>query len=114
MIEGLGPVAVARLEKALQSDNETVALTAAREILSRVAPVPKSGSLQVSVEHSATPHLTALVGLAAAAAHRVQSHPMIDENATEILEAMPRLTNDAHSRVGPEGPVGPDVDADAQ
>ena len=69
MIEGLGPRAVAKLERLLDGDNDALAFQAAKEILSRVAPVPKHGTMLV--QHSASPHLAALVGLATATAARV-------------------------------------------
>lgn len=89
MIEGLGPSAVARLEKLLASDNETVALGAAREILSRVAPAPKTGTL--TIEHNATPHLSALVALAAATALRVHDAP---ENTPQPIDFIEGVTID--------------------
>ena len=72
MLEGLGPRAVAKLEKLLDGDNEALAFQAAKEILARVAPIPKLGS--IAVTHSASPHLAALVTLASATASRVISH----------------------------------------
>lgn len=69
MLEGLGPRAVAKLERLLDGDNDALAFQAAKEILSRVAPVPKTGTMLV--QHSASPHLAALVGLATATAARV-------------------------------------------
>ena len=72
MIEGLGPRAVSKLEQLLDSDNDALAFQAAKEILARVAPIPKLGS--IAVTHSASPHLTALVTLASATASRVISH----------------------------------------
>ena len=86
MLEGLGPRAVARLERALDSENEMVAMAAAKEVLARVAPVPKNGTLAVSVEHGPNSHLAALVGLAINTAARVQSVPDNRAQAIDITE----------------------------
>jgi hypothetical protein len=64
MIEGLGINAVKRVEKLLQSENETVALGAAKLVLERVAPAPRSGSLDVKITDSSSAHLAALLALA--------------------------------------------------
>ena len=64
MIEGLGINAVKRVEKLLQSDNETVALGAAKLVLERVAPAPRTGSLDVKVVDAGSAHLAALLALA--------------------------------------------------
>ena len=86
MLEGLGPRAVARLERALDSENEAVALAAAKEVLARVAPIPKNGTLAVSVEHGPNSHLTALVGMALQTAGRVQAVPDNRGEAIDITE----------------------------
>jgi len=78
LIEGLGPVAVARLEQLLRSDNETVALGAAKEVLARVAPIPKQAKLDVSIEHGPNAHLAALISLSKRVAHNETPAPMLD------------------------------------
>lgn len=83
MIEGLGPKAVLRLEGMLASENESVALGAAKEILSRVAPAPKNGTMSLEVTHNASPHLAALVGMAAQTMARVSGVP---ENGTQVID----------------------------
>ena len=78
MIEGLGPVAVARLEQLLRSDNETVALGAAKEVLARVAPIPKQAKLDVNIEHGPNAHLAALISLSKRVAHNETPAPLLD------------------------------------
>lgn len=85
MIEGLGPVAVQRLEQLLRSDNETVALGAAKEVLARVAPIPKQAKLDVTVEHGPNAHLAALISLSKRVAH--------NETQTPLLDITPKLGN---------------------
>ena len=94
MIEGLGPTAVMRLEKLLNSENESVALGAAKEILGRVAPMPKTGTLQI--EHNASPHLSALVGMAAAVALKGTNVPEIDAQVVDFIDVS---GNDAHNLI---------------
>lgn len=90
MVEGLGPKAVLRLEQLMSSENEGVALGAAKEILARVAPPPKNGNLSIDVTHSASPHLAALVGMAAQTMARVQSVP---ENHMQTIDITANPTN---------------------
>lgn len=108
MIEGLGPRAVAKLEKLLDGDNDALAFQAAKEILSRVAPVPKTGTMLV--QHSASPHLAALVGLATATAARVIDHqadlPMLGDASGPLGDASAHLS-------GESGAPGPDNPADS-
>ena len=103
MLEGLGPRAVAKLERLLDGDNDALALQAAKEILSRVAPVPKMGTMLV--QHSASPHLAALVGLATATAARVIDHqddlPMLGEASGPLGEASAHLSG----APGPDNPA---------
>ena len=77
MIEGLSMRAVERLGALVQSENESVALGAIKEVLGRVAPVPKNGTLSVEVNHN-SPHLVALTAMAAQTLARVQPVPVID------------------------------------
>ena len=86
MVEGLGPKAVLRLESLLASENESVALGAAKEVLARVAPPPKNGTLAIDVTHNASPHLAALVGMAAQTMQRVQTIP---ENHMQTIDITP-------------------------
>jgi len=78
MIEGLGQAAVERLGQLLQSDNESVALGAAKEVLARVAPIPKQAKLDVSIEHGPNAHLAALISLSKRVAHNETPAPMLD------------------------------------
>jgi len=91
LIEGLGPVAVARLEQLLRSDNETVALGAAKEVLARVAPIPKQAKLDVNIEHGPNAHLAALISLSKRVAH--------NETPTPLLDVTPNLGHDAQLAV---------------
>jgi len=101
MIEGLGPVAVTRLEQLLRSDNETVALGAAKEVLARVAPIPKQAKLDVNIEHGPNAHLAALISLSKRVAH--------NETTTPLLDITPKLGNEMDGRVvnGPNGDIDP-------
>lgn len=107
MIEGLGPVAVTRLEQLLRSDNETVALGAAKEVLARVAPIPKQAKIDVNVEHGPNAHLAALIALARKSP--VSSHALPNETATPLLDITPKLGNEAGERVvnGHNGDIDP-------
>ena len=78
IIEGLGQNAAERLGQLLQSDNETIALGAAKEILARVAPIPKQAKLDVSVEHGPNAHLAALIALARKSAQPNETTPILD------------------------------------
>ena len=78
MIEGLGQAAVERLGQLLRSDNETVALGAAKEVLARVAPIPKQAKIDVNVEHGPNAHLAALISLSKRVAHNETQAPMLD------------------------------------
>jgi len=91
MIEGLGQAAVERLGQLLQSDNETVALGAAKEVLARVAPIPKQAKLDVNIEHGPNAHLAALISLSKRVAH--------NETTTPLLDITPKLGNEAGERV---------------
>ena len=100
MIEGLSIRAVERIEQLMRSDNEAVALAASKEILARVVPIPKTGTL--TIEHSASPHLSALVGLAAATAARVQAAPA---SMPQVIDLSPDVPIEAQSE-----PFDVDVD----
>lgn len=78
MIEGLGQAAVERLGQLLRSDNESVALGAAKEVLARVAPIPKQAKIDVNVEHGPNAHLAALISLSKRVAHNETQAPMLD------------------------------------
>ena len=95
MIEGLGPVAVARLEQLLRSDNETVALGAAKEVLARVAPIPKQAKIDVNVEHGPNAHLAALISLARKSP--ISGHALPNETTTPLLDITPSLGHDGHN-----------------
>ena len=78
IVENLGPVAAQRLGQLLQSDNESIALGAAKEILARVAPIPKQAKLDVNVEHGPNAHLAALISLARKSAQPNETTPILD------------------------------------
>jgi hypothetical protein len=102
LIEGLGPVAVARLEQLLRSDNETVALGAAKEVLARVAPIPKQAKIDVNVEHGPNAHLAALISLARKSP--ISGHALPNETQTPMLDITPSLGHDGHN--GHDNPLG--------
>jgi hypothetical protein len=104
MLEGLGPRAVAKLERLLDGDNDALAFQAAKEILSRVAPMPKHGTMLV--QHSASPHLAALVGLATATAARV-----IDNGPDMVLVGASGPS--APHLIGESEEPGPDIPAES-
>lgn len=95
MIEGLGPVAVTRLEQLLRSDNETVALGAAKEVLARVAPIPKQAKIDVNVEHGPNAHLAALISLARKSP--ISGHALPNETPAPMLDITPSLGHDGHN-----------------
>ena len=101
MIEGLGQAAVERLGQLLRSDNESVALGAAKEVLARVAPIPKQAKLDVNIEHGPNAHLAALISLSKRVAH--------NETTTPLLDITPKLGNETGNRVvnGPNEDIGP-------
>jgi hypothetical protein len=115
MLEGLGPRAVAKLERLLDGDNDALAFQAAKEILSRVAPVPKTGT--VLVQHSASPHLAALVGLATATAARVIDHqddlPMLGEASGPVGDASGPVGDASAHLSGESGAPSPDIPAES-
>lgn len=94
MIEGLGQAAVERLGQLLQSDNETVALGAAKEVLARVAPIPKQAKIDVNVEHGPNAHLAALISLARKSP--ISGHALPNETATPLLDVTPSLGHSGH------------------
>jgi hypothetical protein len=104
MVEGLGPKAVLRLEKLMASENESVALGAAKEILARVAPAPKTGTLAVDVTHNASPHLSALVTLATLTAARVHGAPEIDGQVIDNIGPMMIVDQSEHVNVDVDAP----------
>lgn len=94
MIDGLSITATERLGQLLKSDNESVALAAAKEVLGRVAPMPKAVNISGQIEHGPNAHLAALVGLAVQTATRSNSGMVLDAQCIDI----PTLsTNALHS-----------------
>jgi len=86
-LEGLTVKAVAALERVLDDDGATHGerLAAAREVFDRaIGKAKQQATLEVT--HNASPHLTALVGLAAATVARVQSAPVIDGQVIDNIE----------------------------
>lgn len=96
---GLTFKAVDAIERVLDDPDATHGerLTAAKEVLDRAIGKPKQQSV-VNVEHSASPHLTALVSLAAATALRVQGAP---ENIPQVIDITGHVTNDDLSLPAP-------------
>ena len=84
-LEGLTIKAVDVLEEILTSADATRGekLAAAREVFDRAVGKPKQQAT-LEVTHNASPHLTALVGMAALTASRVQSVPVIDGQLIDI------------------------------
>lgn len=107
MIEGLGQAAVERLEQLLRSDNESVALGAAKEVLARVAPIPKQAKIDVNVEHGPNAHLAALISLARKSP--ISGHALPNETQTPLLDITPKLGNETGNRVvnGPNEAIDP-------
>lgn len=97
MIEGLGQAAVERLGQLLQSDNESVALGAAKEVLARVAPIPKQAKIDVNVEHGPNAHLAALISLARKSP--ISGHALPNETQTPMLDVTPSLGHSGHDGV---------------
>lgn len=93
-LEGLTVKAVNALERVLDDDNATHGerLAAAREVFDRaIGKAKQQASLEVT--HAASPHLVALVNLAAQSAARVSSHPsdqakplIIDNNSDATMK----------------------------
>lgn len=76
IVEGLGIKSAERLGRLIESENESVALAAIKEVLGRVAPAPKQASLQVSVQHGPDAHLQALIAMASATQARLEAQPI--------------------------------------
>ena len=110
-LEGLTLKAVDVLAETMATGDPHLRLAAAKEVLDRSLGRPRQQAT-LEVTHSATPHLAALVGLAAGAIGGAPQRPVIDLGAADVLELAPHLPDDAHSRVGSEGPAGPGAVAD--
>jgi hypothetical protein len=94
-LEGLTIKAVDALEYALDNGTTSERITAAREVFDRTVGKPKqSGTLEVT--HNASPHLAALVGMAAQTMQRVQTVP---ENSPQVIDV-----TDYHPK-----PIGSDL-----
>lgn len=78
IVEGLGEGAARRLGELLQSNNESIALGAAKEILARVAPIPKQAKIDIDVQHGPNAHLAALISLARKSAQPNETTPILD------------------------------------
>jgi len=74
-LEDLTPRAIARLGRLVESDNETVALGASREVLDRTLGKPKQ-SVSVDVTSTSALHLQALEELAARARNTIDITPI--------------------------------------
>lgn len=85
-LQGLTFKAVDALERVLDDVEATHGerLAAAREVLDRSIGKPKQQST-VEVTHNASPHLTALVSLAASVALRGSDAPVIDAQPIDII-----------------------------
>ena len=102
-LEGLTLKAVDALEEILSANDATRSekLAAAREVFDRAIGKPKQQST-LEVTHNASPHLTALVGMAAMTAMRVQSAPEIDGQVIDIIEPLTIVHQSEHADVGVE------------
>jgi hypothetical protein len=83
-LEGLTVKAVNALEKTLDDEDATHSerLAAAKEVLDRALGRPKQQA-NVTVEHNTSPHLSALIELAASTALRVNEPITIDVQPVE-------------------------------
>jgi hypothetical protein len=99
-LEGLTIKAVDVLEEILTSTDASRGekLAAAREVFDRAVGKPKQQA-SLEVTHNASPHLTALVGMAAMTAMRVQSAPEIDGQVIEIIEPVTIVDQSEHVNV---------------
>ena len=97
-LEGLTVKAVDALEEILTATDATRSekLAAAREVFDRAVGKPKQQST-LEVTHNASPHLTALVGMAAMTALRVQNAPEIDGLVVEIIEPLTIVHQSEHA-----------------
>lgn len=77
-------------------------LAAAKEVFDRAIGRPKQAST-VEVTHNASPHLTALVGLAASVALRGSDAPVIDAQPIEIISLGTYDAQNTPSNVDVEG-----------
>jgi hypothetical protein len=86
-LHGLTFKAVDALERVLNDDDATHGerLAAAREVFDRAIGKPKQ-SATLDVQHNLSPHLNALVTMAALTAARVHGAPEIDGQVIEIIE----------------------------
>lgn len=86
-MQGLTLKAADVIEKILNDDNATNSerLAAAKEVFDRAIGKPKQAST-LEVTHNASPHLSALVSMAAAVALRGTNVPAIDAQPFEIIE----------------------------
>jgi len=84
-LEGLTIKAVDVLEKILSDDEATnnERLAAAREVFDRAVGKPKQQAT-LEVRHDASPHLTALVAIAAGVANRASGDDYIDVTPIEL------------------------------
>lgn len=104
-LEGLTIKAVDVLEEILTSSDASRGekLAAAREVFDRAVGKPKQQA-SLEVTHNASPHLTALVGMAAMTAMRVQSAPEIDGQVIEIIEPVTIVDQSERADVDVETP----------
>ena len=86
-MQGLTFKAADVIEKILNDDEATNGerLAAAKEVFDRAIGKPKQQAT-LEVTHNASPHLTALVGLAASVALRGTNVPAIDSQAIDIID----------------------------
>ena len=89
-LEGLTPRAISRLGKLVESDNESVALSAAKEVLDRTLGKAKQ-SVTVDVTSTSALHLAALEELAQRArrAEQIAEQKTIDVTPLHIDETVP-------------------------
>lgn len=96
-LEGLTPLAVARLGQLMRSENEAVALGAVKEVLDRNFGKAKQ-QLSVDVTHTHTAHLEALRELAQRAKGTIDGY-----NQAQVIDVTPNATIDVLSQHTGEG-----------
>jgi hypothetical protein len=110
-LEDLTPRAIARLGRLVESDNETVALGAVREVLDRNLGKAKA-TLQVDVTHTSVLHLQALEEIAERKRNQLLASQTIDgvavQHDAETGSIIPVMRNAAqHNTDGAVDPPAP-------
>lgn len=101
-VQGLTLKAVEVLADTMENGEPHLRLAAAKEVLDRSLGKPKQQAT-VEVQHNASPHLAALVGLAASAIQRVQSVP---GNGAQVIDLSGHEIDETHLIQAPGAPGG--------